>query len=94
MTITTIRNLTPPLLVIEVVSADYRNVDRQEKWKEYQRIGIFEYWIVDAALALISVLYMVNGVYQETVFHLGDRIISPTFVDAELTVDDVLNADI
>jgi Uma2 family endonuclease len=85
---------TPPLLVIEVVSPDYQNVDREEKLNEYKRIGIFEYWIVDAALGLISVLYMVNGIYQETIFHLGEQIISPTFVDLQLTVNDVLNADI
>ena len=85
---------TPPLLVIEVVSPDYRNVDRQEKLNEYQSIGIFEYWIVDASLGLISVLSMINGTYQETVFHLGEQIISPTFADLQLTVDDVLNADI
>ena len=85
---------TPPLLVIEVVSPDYRNIDRQEKLNEYQRIGIFEYWIVDAAFGLISVLYIVDGIYQETIFHLGEQIISPTFVDLQLTVDDVLNADI
>ena len=63
---------TPPLLVIEVVSPDYRNVDRQEKLNEYQGIGIFEYWIVDAALRLISVLHIVNGIYQEAVFYLGE----------------------
>lgn len=85
---------TPPLLIIEVVSANYRNVDRQEKWKEYQRIGVFEYWLVDAELATISVLSMQNGAYQEAVFPLGAQIISPTFADLQLTVDDVLNADI
>lgn len=85
---------SPPLLVIEVVSPDYRNVDRQEKLNEYQSIGIFEYWIVDASLDLVSVLLMINGTYQETVFHLGDQIISPTFADLQLTVDDILNADI
>ncbi len=85
---------SPPLLVIEVVSPDYRNVDRQDKLKEYEQIGVFEFWIVDVALGLISVLQMINGVYQEAVFQLGDRLISPTFVDLELTVDDVLNADI
>jgi hypothetical protein len=49
---------------------------------------------VDAALGLISVLHMVNGIYQEAVFHLSDRLISPKFVELQLTVDDVLNADI
>jgi Uma2 family endonuclease len=85
---------TPPLLVIEVVSPDYRNVDRQDKWHEYQSIGVLEYWIVDAGLGIISILCLVNSAYQETVFRLGDQIISPTFLNLELTVDDVLNADI
>jgi Uma2 family endonuclease len=85
---------SPPLLVIEVVSPDYRNVDRQDKWSEYQSIGVLEYWIVDAGLGVISILCLVNGAYQETVFHLGEKIISPTFVNLQLTVDDVLNADI
>lgn len=85
---------TPPLLAIEVVSPDYRNVDRQEKLKEYQSIGIAEYWIVDAEMGLVSVLWMINGTYQETIFYLGEQIISPTFADLQLTVDDILNADI
>ena len=85
---------TPPLLVIEVFSPDYRNVDRQDKWHEYQNIGVLEYWIVDAGRGVISILRLVNSVYQETVFHLGEKIISTTFQNLELTVDDVLNADI
>ena len=85
---------SPPLLVIEVVSPDYHNVDRQDKWSEYQGIGVLEYWIVDAGIGIISVLHMINSVYQETVFHLGEQIISPTFINLKLTVDDVLNADI
>jgi hypothetical protein len=36
---------------------------------------------------------MVQGTYQEAVFDLGQKIISPTFVDMQLTVDDILNAD-
>ncbi|MFN9059797.1 MAG: hypothetical protein ACOVVP_05580 [Pseudanabaena sp.] len=51
-------------------------------------------WIVDASLELVSVLLMIDGTYQETVFHLGEQIISPTFADLQLTVDDVLNVDI
>lgn len=57
-------------------------------------VSIFAYWIVDASLELVSVLLMIDGTYQETVFHLGEQIISPTFADLQLTVDDVLNADI
>jgi len=84
----------PPLLVIEVVSPDYRHVDRQEKLHEYQNMGIQEYWIVDAELGKVSIFSMVQGTYQEAVFDLGRKIISPTIVDMQLTVDDILNADI
>ena len=57
-------------------------------------VSIFAYWIVDASLELVSVLLMIDGTCQETVFYLGEQIISPTFADLQLTVDDVLNADI
>ncbi|MCA6510951.1 MAG: hypothetical protein IM565_13345 [Pseudanabaena sp. M109S1SP2A07QC] len=51
-------------------------------------------WIVDASLELVSVLLMIDETYQETVFLLGEQIISPTLEDLQLTVDDVLNVDI
>ncbi len=85
---------TPPLLIIEVVSPDYRYVDRQEKLHEYHNIGIQEYWIVDAELSKVSIFSMVQGTYQEAVFYLGKKVTSTTFVDVQLTVDDILNADI
>lgn len=85
---------TPPLLVIEVVSPDYCQVDRQEKWREYEAIGVQEYWIVDIEVRQVSVLCMVQGHYQEAIFNLGQKIISPTFLDIQLTVDEILNAEL
>ena len=40
-----------PEIVIEVVSPSSRKRDYEEKPEEYLRIGVKEYWIVDADLA-------------------------------------------
>jgi Uma2 family endonuclease len=81
-------------LIIEVLSPDYRQVDHQEKWREYEAIGVREYWIVDVGIGRVSILCMVQGHYQETIFNLGQKLISPTFIDMQLTVDEILNADL
>jgi Uma2 family endonuclease len=36
-----------PDLIVEVVSPDSQTRDRREKFLEYQKIGVREYWIVD-----------------------------------------------
>ncbi|HAG83121.1 MAG TPA: hypothetical protein DCL61_18645, partial [Cyanobacteria bacterium UBA12227] len=79
--------------------------DYIDKLDEYQRLGISEYWIVDY-LALGSRNYLGNpkvptvlvyllddeGIYQLTAYRGGDRIISRTFPELMLTVDQVLAA--
>src|SRR5688572_20996167 len=36
-----------PDLIVEIISADSRSRDREDKYAEYQRAGVNEYWIVD-----------------------------------------------
>ena len=36
-----------PALVVEVVSRTSIKRDRDTKWKEYQRLGVQEYWVID-----------------------------------------------
>lgn len=36
-----------PNLIVEVVSPNYRSVDRAEKFAEYEAAGVPEYWVVD-----------------------------------------------
>lgn len=36
-----------PSLVIEIISPETEQVDRREKFREYARLGIGQYWIVD-----------------------------------------------
>ncbi|MGK7890416.1 MAG: Uma2 family endonuclease [Leptolyngbyaceae cyanobacterium] len=94
----------PIQLAVEVVSTNWED-DYIDKFDEYQRLGIFEYWIVDY-LALGEIRYLgkpkqptvfvhwlnTNGEYQVSLFREGDRIISPTFSELNLTVEQILDA--
>jgi Uma2 family endonuclease len=87
-------------LVIEVVSTNWR-ADYYSKFADYEEMGILEYWIVDyAALGgrsfignpkqpTISVCNLVEEEYQISKFQNSDRLISQTFPDLNLTVNQV-----
>ncbi|MBD1857756.1 MULTISPECIES: Uma2 family endonuclease [Leptolyngbya] len=90
--------MPPPLLVVEVVSnseEDQRSRDRDyiEKRKEYALRGIAEYWIIDPNRNTVTVLALNGNEYQEIgCFQEGDRVVSPTFSELDLTAKQVLNA--
>ena len=87
-------------LVIEVVSTNWRD-DYYSKFADYEEMGILEYWIVDyAALCgrnfignpkqpTISVCNLVDEEYTITKFQNSDRLISQTFPDLTLTVNQI-----
>ncbi|BBD61653.1 hypothetical protein NIES2109_44860 [Nostoc sp. HK-01] len=90
-------------LVIEVVSTNWRD-DYHKKFADYEEMGIREYWIVDyAALGskeLIGdpkqptiTIYSLSdeGEYRGKKFRGYDRIESPTFLDLNLTVKQILH---
>jgi Uma2 family endonuclease len=93
----------PIQLAIEVTSTNWED-DYIDKLDEYQRLGIQEYWIVDyLAIAsrnylgnpkspTIFVYHLVDGQYQVQAFTGKDRIISPTFPELNITVDQVIAA--
>lgn len=87
-------DMPPPLLVIEIVSPGSLNETRDYRYKrsEYASRSIAEYWIVDPQQAQITVLTLVEGLYEEAVFQGSDRILSPTLPNLNLTVDEVLQA--
>jgi len=87
-------------LVIEVVSTNWR-VDYLTKVKDYEEIGIPEYWIVDY-LALggtpyignpkqptISIYDLINGEYQVSQFRGNQTIVSRTFPELTLTANQI-----
>lgn len=95
-----IENATSVKLIVEVVSTNWRD-DYHKKLADYEEKGIPEYWIVDyAALGgrafignpkqpTISVYQLIEGEYQVSQFRQGDRILSPTFRELNLTADQI-----
>ncbi|MCL1467730.1 Uma2 family endonuclease [Argonema galeatum] len=92
-------------LVIEVVSTNWR-VDYLTKVKDYEEIGIPEYWIVDY-LALggrrfigspkqptIFIHELIDGEYQVSQFRGDDQIVSPTFPELTLTANLIFQAGV
>jgi Uma2 family endonuclease len=83
--------LTPPILVVEVVSTN-REDDYVNKVDEYQRLGIPEYWIVDGRDKLVSVLLLDDGRYNLTEYRSSKAIISRAFPMLALSAEQVLSA--
>lgn len=85
-------SMAPPLLVVEVVSPGdiQRDRDYIAKRRQYEDLGIPEYWIVDPEAQTVTVLEMQAKGY--VVFRGGDRIVSPTFPDLALTADQIFAA--
>jgi Uma2 family endonuclease len=96
---------TEPLqLAVEIVSTNWED-DYIDKLDEYQRLGIAEYWIVDY-LAIGSRNYLgnpktptifvylldENGIYQSTAYRGTETIISRTFPELALTVEQIFSA--
>ena len=102
--VTTYGALIEPIqLAVEVTSTNWED-DYIDKLEEYKNLGIKEYWIVDY-LAIASRSYLgnpkiptvfvyelVDGKYQVNAFTGTNKIISPTFPELNITVEDVINA--
>ncbi|MFK0732953.1 MAG: Uma2 family endonuclease [Gloeotrichia echinulata GP01] len=84
-------NEPPPLLVVEVVSESTQTTDYRSKRSEYAVLEIPEYWIVDSILEIITVCTLVQGFYDAVAFRGQERIISPTFPDLDLCVEQILS---
>ncbi|MCY7274041.1 MAG: Uma2 family endonuclease [Phormidesmis sp. CAN_BIN44] len=87
-----------PLLVIEVVlpgKPGEQNYDRDyvDKPREYAARGIPEFWQVDPDRAVVTVLSLKDGAYQSREFRGGNRVISPTFSNLQLTAEQILRAE-
>jgi Uma2 family endonuclease len=94
----------PIQIAVEVVSTNWED-DYIDKLDEYERMGIQEYWLIDY-LAIgprdylgdpkqPSVLIFnldTEGKYQLTRFQNSDRIISSTFPELNLTVEQIIEA--
>ena len=90
-------------LAVEVVSSNWRD-DYYDKFRDYEDMGIPEYWIVDyAALGgkrftgspkqpTITICELVDGDYQMTVFRGNNLIASPLFPQLNLTAQQIFDS--
>ena len=84
--------MSPPLLVIEIVSPGelQRNRDYIAKRTQYQDCGVPEYWLVNPDLQTILVLRLSEGNYREVGnFSNESKIISPQFPKLNLTTTQI-----
>lgn len=89
-------------LVVEIVSSNWRD-DYLTKVKDYEEIGIKEYWIVDylglggrryignPKQPTISIYSLVDEEYQVTQFKQNDVVVSPSLTELSLMVEQVFN---
>jgi Uma2 family endonuclease len=94
----------PAPVVVEIVSPSSSSEDYDAKLKEYQQLGVKEYWIVDyeglgAAKYIgfpkaptVTVYELVDGKYQAKRFRQDERIESPTFPGLNLTANQIFSA--
>ena len=88
-------------LVAEVVSGNWQD-DYARKVEEYAFLNIPEYWIIDfrglggvqfigsPKQPTFTICSLVDGVYQQEQYRLGDFISSSLFPELELRFDDVM----
>lgn len=80
-----------PDLVVEVVSPYGRETDYEEKFEEYEKAGVREYWIVDPYDGAISVYVLVGGKYRLLGrWSKGEVARSQVLEGFEVEVDEVL----
>jgi Uma2 family endonuclease len=83
--------MSPPVLVVEVVSPGKTNEDRDYRYKrsEYAARGIGEYWIVDPEKQQVTLLILIDGFYEETTLKNSQKMVSPTFPNLSLTPEQI-----
>ena len=89
------QSMSPPLLVIEVVSPGELQHDRDyiAKRTQYEDLGIPEYWIVDPKTQTVMVLTLQGRVYMEVgIFRGRDLILSPTFSELNLMTETIFDS--
>jgi Uma2 family endonuclease len=88
-------SMAPPLLVVEIVSPGELQRDRDyvAKRRQYEDLGVPEYWIVDPGTRTIMILRLSGDCYEEIGTLSGnDMLFSPTLPGLTLTVDQVFMA--
>lgn len=88
------RDLPPPIIAIEVVSPDRDNAARDYRYKrsEYAAREILEYWIVDPQESQITLLWLVEGLYEETVYREDEEIVSMVLPEVRVELSNIFGS--
>lgn len=79
-----------PDLIVEVASSSTFKTDRMEKFHEYARAGVQEYWLVDSEKRSIEVYTLQQGAYLlRGKWGAGERASSELLAGFEVEVDEV-----
>jgi Uma2 family endonuclease len=80
-----------PDLVMEILSKGTAKVDKEEKFQEYERAEVLEYWIVDPFKKGITVYTLENGIYVLFgKWGIGEIAKSKLLVGFEVSIDKVM----
>jgi Uma2 family endonuclease len=80
-----------PDLIMEVISASTSKTDRVEKFAEYARAGVEEYWIVDPEREVVEVYVLRKGAYEPLgLWKSGQRARSKILEGFEISVDEIM----
>ncbi len=94
-------NEPPPPLVVEVVSTGTEITDHRKKRAEYNILGIPCYVLVDwldfdqnkkSVAQRVTVLNLVEGLYDEAIYRDHETVIIPTFPELKLTANQIIRA--
>ncbi|NJK60313.1 MAG: Uma2 family endonuclease [Oscillatoriales cyanobacterium SM2_1_8] len=81
---------SPPLLAIEIISAEDPNRDYRYKRAEYAALEVPEYWILDPHLEKATVLTWVNGDYEGQEFAGDEGLVSSLLTPWTLPISSLL----
>ena len=86
-----------PDLIIEVVSPDSESRDWREKYREYERAGVREYWVIDPMSQHAEVYVLVRGKYRQLVDQegkLASRVLPGFYLKTDWLWQDPLPAEL
>jgi Uma2 family endonuclease len=78
----------PPDLAVEVISPSSVEVDREDKFSQYRRAGVMNYWIIDPAQRSVEGWTLENDEYVTTGRGVGSGIVRlPPFADLDIQIE-------
>jgi Uma2 family endonuclease len=78
------------IIAVEIVSPESRTRDYRFKRSEYSVVGILEYWIVDINQQKVTILTLLEGLYEATEYKENEAIISQVFPELKLSAENIL----